>query len=61
MQALAVVIPFPMHRVRRAHRAADVFAALRDQAELERAVARFVWSCTLATALMSLLLQLSLG
>jgi hypothetical protein len=50
-----------MHRVRRARRAADVFGALRDQAELERAVSRFVWSCALATTLMSVLLQISLG
>ena len=61
MAALAAVIPFPMHRVRRRHRAANVFAALQDQAELERAVARFFWNCTLGTTLISVVLQLSLG
>jgi hypothetical protein len=40
---------------------ADVFAPLREQAELERAVARFVWSCVLATTAISVALQLSLG
>ena len=61
MAARAVVIPFPMHRVRRARRVADVFAPLREQDELERGVMRFFLSCTLATTLMSLALQLSLG
>lgn len=57
----ALVIPFPMHRVRRTHRGANVFAALHDQAELERAVVRFFWSCTLGTMFLSAVLQLSLG
>jgi hypothetical protein len=58
---LAVVIPFPEHRVKRARRMADVFAPLREQAELERAVTRFVWSCALATTFVSVVLQLSIG
>ena len=40
---------------------ADVFAPLREQAELERSVTRFVWSCILATTFINVVLQLSLG
>jgi hypothetical protein len=61
MGALAVVIPFPMHRVRRRRPAADVFAPLREAVELERAGARFLWACTATTALLSAFLQMSLG
>jgi hypothetical protein len=61
MAALGVVIPFPMHRVRRRQPTADVFAPLREALELERAGARLWWACTGATTLLSVLLQISLG
>lgn len=61
MARLAVVIPFPMHRVRRARRVTDVFAPLRDAVELEKAESRMLWACTVATTLLSVVLQLSLG
>jgi hypothetical protein len=50
-----------MHRVRRAHRIADVFAPFRDAAELERIQMRFLCLCAAATTLLSVALQLSLG
>jgi len=59
--ALAVVIPFPMHRVRRKRTVTDVFAPLRDAAQLERAESRLIWASTFATTLLSVALQLSLG
>ncbi|HEX6276530.1 MAG TPA: hypothetical protein VFZ53_25990 [Polyangiaceae bacterium] len=59
--ALAAVIPFPMHRVRRRRTVTDVFAPLRDASELERAGARLWWSCAGMTTLLSVVLQLSLG
>ena len=58
---LAVVIPFPAHRVRRTRETPDVFAPLRDVAELERAEWRLVWFCTAATTFLSVVLQLSIG
>jgi hypothetical protein len=58
---LAIVIPFPMHRVRRTRGTADVFAPLRDGAELERAEWRLVWFCTAVTTFLSVVVQLSLG
>jgi hypothetical protein len=61
MTALAAVIPFPMHRIRRRRRVTDVFAPLRDASELERAASRLWWACTGATTLLSVVLQLSLG
>ena len=54
---LAVVIPFPMHRVQRRLRVTDVFAPLRDAVELETAQTRFVLACTAATTVLSLALQ----
>jgi hypothetical protein len=58
---LAVVIPFPVHRARRTRRVTDVFAPLRDSAELERAESRMVWFCAAATTFLSAVLQLSIG
>ena len=58
MAALAVVIPFPMHRVRRRRRMTDVFAPLRDASELERAESRLWWTCMFATTLLSVALQI---
>jgi hypothetical protein len=39
----------------------DVFAPLRDSAELDRAESRIVWFCTAATTFLSAVLQLSIG
>jgi len=50
-----------MHRARRPRRTTDVFAPLRDAAELERAEWRLVWFCTAATTFLSVVLKLSLG
>jgi hypothetical protein len=61
LAALAVVIPFPMHRVRRARRVTDVFAPLRDASELERAESRLWWACSAATTFVSVALELALG
>ena len=58
---LAIVIPFPIHRVRRARGSTDVFASLRDGAELERAAWRLIWFCTAVTTLLSVALQLAMG
>jgi hypothetical protein len=61
LQRLAVVIPFPFHRVRRVRRMIDVFAPLREAVEFERTQSRFMWACTAATTVLSLALQLSIG
>jgi hypothetical protein len=50
-----------MHRVRRARGSTDVFAPLRDVAELERAAWRMVWFSSAVTTLLSVGLQLAIG
>jgi len=60
--ANAVVIRFPIERVRRARNdGARIFAPLRDGARLETDQARFAWACTLLTAMVGVILQVSLG
>jgi hypothetical protein len=50
-----------MHRVRRPRATADVFASLRDAAELEHAAWRLIWFCTATTTFLSVVLQFALG
>jgi len=61
--ANAVVIRFPIERIRRATRrdGERIFAPLHDEARLEKAEARFRWACTLVTAMVGVILQISLG
>jgi len=61
--ANAVVIRFPIERIRRPARrdGERVFAPLHDEARLDTAQARFTWACTLVTAVVGVILQVSLG
>jgi hypothetical protein len=47
--------------VRRIRETTDVFAPLRECAELERAAWRLVWFCVAATTFLSAVLELSIG
>ena len=60
--ANAVVIRFPIERIRRARGEGErVFAPLHDEARLETDQARFNWACTLITAMLGVILQISLS
>jgi hypothetical protein len=60
--SLAVVIPFPLHRVRRrAATKTQVFAALLDAARIERAQKRLVLACATIAVLLSAALELAVG
>jgi hypothetical protein len=62
VESLAVVIPFPLHRVRRrVTRKTEVFAALFDEARIERAQQRMLVACTGVVALLSVVLELVVG
>jgi hypothetical protein len=62
VESLAVVIPFPLHRVRRRiTRKTEVFAALLDEARIEQAQQRMLLACTGVVALLSVVLELVIG
>jgi hypothetical protein len=58
----AVVIRFPVERVRRAkRRGAQVFKALGDGARLEREANRLTSACALVTFAIAAVLQVAIG
>jgi hypothetical protein len=60
--SLAIVIPFPTHRVKRRRLIGKkVFEPLGDAAALERADTRLVCLCAFSATLLSVALQLTLG
>ena len=61
--ANAVVIRFPIERIRRAARknGERIFAPLHDEARLETDQNRFNWACTIVTAMVGVILQISIG
>jgi len=60
--ARALIIPFPMHRVRRRRASAsNVFRALGDEAALDRAELRLLWASTAIVTLLGTALQLTFG
>jgi hypothetical protein len=59
---MGVVLPFPMHRVRRGRAVAlRVFAAQSDTCALEAAATRLTWTLTLVTLVAGALLQIAVG
>jgi hypothetical protein len=62
VQRLAIVIPFPLHRVRRRPpRKTQVFAALFDEVAREQAQMRMLLACATFVAFVSVVLELVVG
>jgi len=60
--ARALIIQFPMHRVRRRRVAGpNLFRALGDEEALDRAELRLLWACTALVTLLGTALQLAAG
>lgn len=62
MESLAVVIPFPVNRVRKPMtRKTQVFNAVLDEARSERATRRMLMACVFVAALLSVVIQVAAG